>query len=221
MESKIKKRCLRTLPYFMFLLVLVASNIAVAQTAGEIFNQKKTQRRYLVEQLAALKVYSGYLKRGYTVARDGIGTIRSITDGEFTLHRDFLGSLKTISPAVKRNAKLSEILVMQIEVLATFSNLRKTKGLQPNDLEYVSEVKRRVVNDLEGYLDDLISLTTPSAYQMEDEERIARLNSLHANVLSTYQFSGSFAADVRMLGANRIKEQKSIYQLNQAYENDK
>lgn len=77
------------------------------------------------------------------------------------------------------------------------------------------------MNDLEGFLDDLISLTTPSAYEMVDEERIARLNSLHANVLSTYQFSGSFAADVKILGANRVKEQQSINHLNRAYENDK
>ncbi|WP_340378779.1 hypothetical protein [Daejeonella sp.] len=197
------------------------SNGAFAQTGDEIFNQNKTQRRYLIEQLAALKVYAGYLKKGYTVARDGIGTIRNISNGEFSLHRDFLGSLKAISPTVRRNPKLFEILTMQLEIIAIFSSLRKTQGLQAIDLEYVAEVKRRVVSDLDGYLDDLISLTTPTAYQMEDEERIARLNALHANVLDTFQFSGSFAADARTLGANRLKEQHSINQIKQAYENDR
>lgn len=219
MESIIKKHC-AALPCLAFLLAVAGANNAVAQTSAEIFNQKKTQRQYLVEQLAALKVYGGYLKKGYTIARDGIGTIRKIGNREFSLHRDFLGSLKTISPTLRRNTKLTEILTMQVEVLATFTKLGKTEGLQATDVAYVSEVKRRVVADLEGYLDDLINLMKPSAYQMVDEERIVRLNFLYNNMLSTYQFSGSFAADVRMLGANRVKEQHSINQLNRTYENN-
>lgn len=206
----------------LYIVACILVNLsATAQTSNEIFDQKKTQRRYMVEQLAALKVYAGYLKKGYTVARDGIGTVRKISDGEFSLHRDFIGSLKTISPVVRRNAKLAEILTMQVEILTTFSTLRKTPGLQATDLNYVLEVKKRVVDDLDEFLDELIKVTTPAAYQMEDEDRIARINTLHAKVVDAYQFSGSFAADVRTLGASRLKEQHSINQINQAYGNDK
>lgn len=206
----------------LLIVACIALNYsAVAQTSNEIFNQKKTQRQYLIEQVAALKVYAGYLKKGYNVAKDGIGTIRRIGDGEYSLHQDFIGSMKAVSPAVRKNARLTDILAMQIKILTTFSSLPKTSGLQAADLEYVASVKRRVVTDLEGYLDELIDLTTPAAYQMNEEHRIERLSELHAHVMDTFQFCGSFAADVRMLGASRIKEQHSVNQLNQAYENEK
>ncbi len=206
----------------LFIVACIALNFsAVAQTSNEIFNQKKTQRQYLIEQVAALKIYAGYLKKGYNVAKDGIGTIRRIGDGEYSLHQDFIGSMKAISPAVRKNARFAEILAMQIKILSTFSSLPKTPGLQAADLEYVASVKRHVVTDLERYLDQLILLTTPATYQMDEEHRIERLNELHANVMDTFQFCGSFATDVRMLGASRIKEQHSINQLNQAYENEK
>ncbi len=206
----------------LFIMGCIALNLsASAQTSNEIFNQKKTQRQYLIEQMAALKVYAGYMKKGYNIAKDGISTIQRIGNGEFSLHKDFIGSMIAISPAVRKNARFAEILAMQFKILTTFSSLPKTSGLQAADVEYVASVKRRVVTDLEGYLDQLILLTTPAAYQMDEEHRIERLNELHANVMDTFQFCGSFSADVRILGASRIKEQHSVNQLNQAYENEK
>ncbi len=206
----------------LFIIGCIALNLSVsAQTSNEIFNQKKTQRQYLIEQMAALKVYAGYMKKGYNIAKDGMSSIQRIGNGEFSLHKDFIGSMKAISPAVRKNARFAEILAMQIKILTTFSSLPKTSGLQAADLEYVASVKRRVVADLEEYLDQLILLTTPATYQMDEEHRIERLNELHASVMDTFQFCGSFAADVRMLGASRIKEQYSVNQLNQAYENEK
>ena len=173
----------------LFIIGCIALNLSVsAQTSNEIFNQKKTQRQYLIEQMAALKVYAGYMKKGYNIAKDGMSSIQRIGNGEFSLHKDFIGSMKAISPAVRKNARFAEILAMQIKILTTFSSLPKTSGLQAADLEYVASVKRRVVADLEEYLDQLILLTTPATYQMDEEHRIERLNELHASVMDTFQF---------------------------------
>ncbi len=48
---------------------------ANAQTWDEWFKQKKTQKKYLVQQIAALRVYLDYLKKGYTVVHNGLNTI--------------------------------------------------------------------------------------------------------------------------------------------------
>lgn len=50
--------------------------LAEAQTFDEWFRQKKTQKKYLVQQIAALKVYLGYLKEGYEIAQKGMGYSR-------------------------------------------------------------------------------------------------------------------------------------------------
>ena len=50
-------------------MVLCADNLS-AQTVAEWFRQKATQRKYLLQQIAALHVYSGYLSKGYSIAKD-------------------------------------------------------------------------------------------------------------------------------------------------------
>ena len=58
-------------------MVLCAENLT-AQTWAEWFRQKATQKKYLLQQIAALHVYSGYLSKGYSIAKDGLNTIKSI-----------------------------------------------------------------------------------------------------------------------------------------------
>ena len=40
-----------------------------AQTFAEWFQQKKTQKIYLLEQIAALQIYTGYLQKGLTASK--------------------------------------------------------------------------------------------------------------------------------------------------------
>ena len=54
-------------------MVLCAENL-FAQTLAEWVSQKVTQKKYLLQQIAALQVYSGYLSKGYSIAKDGLNT---------------------------------------------------------------------------------------------------------------------------------------------------
>ena len=51
------------------LLFLFVSMLLSAQTTAEWFNQKATQKKYLIQQIAALQVYIGYLQKGGTRIR--------------------------------------------------------------------------------------------------------------------------------------------------------
>src|SRR3954469_10258998 len=87
---------------------------ADAQTWDEWFKQKKTQKKYLVQQIAALRVYLDYLKKGYAVVHNGLNTIEHIKNGNFNLDRDFFSSLKNVNPAIKNTAKVADIIAFQI-----------------------------------------------------------------------------------------------------------
>lgn len=56
------------------------------QTFHEWFRQKKTQKKYLIQQIAALKVYLGYVQKGYSIAQKGLTTVSNIKKGNFDLH---------------------------------------------------------------------------------------------------------------------------------------
>ena len=55
----------------MFLLGMLATTTQ-AQTFAEWFKQKKTQKKYLVQQIAALQVYIGCLLYTSPSPRDGL-----------------------------------------------------------------------------------------------------------------------------------------------------
>src|SRR5438270_40913 len=86
---------------------------ADAQTFAEWFSQKSTKKKYLLQQIAALEAYGSVLKTGYNVAHHGLGTIGSFNNGEFQLHNAYYTNLKTVSPAVKNNVQVKEILQWQ------------------------------------------------------------------------------------------------------------
>lgn len=75
-----------------------------AQTWSEWFRQKKTQKKYLLQQIAALKVYIDYAEKGYKIACDGIHAVREIKRGDFNLHDNFL-SLYTKSIPPSKNTQ--------------------------------------------------------------------------------------------------------------------
>src|SRR5690349_20806460 len=91
------------------ILLLVLSPSVKSQTFSEWFRQNKTQKKYLLEQIAALEVYAGYLEKGYTIAKDGLNTIDKIRHGEFELHDKHFQSFKKVDPAIGSWRRLVEM----------------------------------------------------------------------------------------------------------------
>ncbi|MCH5688762.1 conjugal transfer protein TraI [Niabella sp. W65] len=61
----LKSERMKKILLFLLLVVSAGSNLQ-AQTFAEWFQQKKTQKKYLLQQIAALQVYIGYAKKATT-----------------------------------------------------------------------------------------------------------------------------------------------------------
>ena len=196
------------------LLLLAASGGLKAQTFAEWFQQKKTQKKYLIQQIAALQVYIGYAKKGYNIAKDGLNTIGGFTRGEFDLHGDFINSLKKVNPEIKRYAKVADIIALQVKIVQghtrTLRQLRQTGTFSGNELTYADRVFARLLDDCEKTLDELIAVTTDGKLEMKDDERMARIDKLYLEMQDKYTFSQSFGNEAQTLAALRKKEQQDI-----------
>ena len=82
------------------------SKSSFSQTTAEWTQQKKTQIKYLVQQIIAFQTYLIYVKKGYDIAHKGITTVQNIKNGEWNLHKDFFGSLKMVNPSIEKYAKV-------------------------------------------------------------------------------------------------------------------
>lgn len=191
-----------------------------AQTFAEFFKQKKTQKRYLLQQIAALKVYLGYAKKGYELVGSGLSTVRDITNGEFSLHNAFISSLKKVSPFVRSNAKVAEIIACQLGIMRAFDIGERDK-LPVSSQLYVQDVKAHLLDECFKDLEELLLVVTAGKVEMSDSDRLERLDKVYLSMMDKYSFALDFSAQVKLLIAGGTSEELSINYLKRLYENDK
>lgn len=200
---------------FLFVLLLnVIVSPVQAQTFEEWFQQKKTQKKYLVQQIAALQVYIGYTKKGYKIAQEGLTTIGGFTRGELNLHTDFFNSLSTVHPEIRQSPKARAIVSLQRQIVReynrTYSALGKTKAFTDDEMDYMEGVYRRLLEDCDRNLDELKDLITDDKLQMKDDERLERIERLYLDMQDKYTFEKSFGNEALVLATARKQEQKDI-----------
>lgn len=200
----------------MVIIFLIAglSLSSQAQTWGEWFNQKNTQKKYLLEQIAALQVYVGYVQKGYGIAKDGLHLIGDIKNGDFSLHDNYFNSLKNVNPVVKKYPRVDDILSIQDEIIKMVQRARKELPLMQafsnDELSFINKVYDRLVSDCSGTLNDLEMVATSGKLEMKDDERISRIDTLCDQSAAQFAFAKGFTQDAVVLAKRRLGEQKEI-----------
>ncbi|MEJ7558120.1 MAG: hypothetical protein WKF66_07395 [Pedobacter sp.] len=203
-----------------FLLLIFFTQAIYAQTWDESFNQKKTQIKYLGEQLAALKLYAGYMKKGYEIVGNGVHTVKDIKNGEFTLHQRFFNSLENINPAIRNSNKIADIISSQLAINKSFKLIKGNNNLSDSNLEYITRVKNQVQEECNRDLEELLLVITSGKIEMEDDERIKRLEKIYNSMLDKSAFAQSFCNEVFLLIRQKENEQRSINVIRDYYEKD-
>lgn len=193
----------------LFLLLLCSQGLS-GQNREEWLNQKKTQEKYLKQQISALQVYIDFVKMGYKIVNKGLSTVEHIKKGDFNLHLDFLSSFKNINPKLKRYAKLADIIAYQRRIIKLTNEMlkgaRETGQFTSNELGYCSMV---IDNLLESSLDNiemLLTIITTNEVSMKDDERIKRIDALYADMQDKYSFVTSFSEEMGLLAVQRMGE---------------
>ena len=195
----------------LFFIVMLAAHITAAQTYDEWFRQKKTQVKYLTEQIAALQVYAGFVENGYKIAKDGLDAIHAIKQGDFSLHSNYFSSLTNVSPAVKSYSKIADIVALQISIVQNCKRQKKSMNqshqFSKNELLYAVRVLDNELDGCAGIIDELTVLITDRLLQMKDDERVRRIDQLYDRMKERAAFVQHFGNDNNILAVQRIKDQ--------------
>lgn len=196
---------------------LLLSISTEAQTFNEWFRQKKTQRNYLIRQIALLRVYLGYLKEGYEIADRGLTTINNIKNGDFNLHRDFFGSLTNVNPHIANSAKVADILTFQIHIVQNLKRVndfcKSNKQFTPEEMRYVTAVYTNMIALVNASMAELFMVVQPDQTQMKDDERLTRIQCLYDESRDRHAFTQSFDDDLRLIAAERQRDSRSLEQV--------
>jgi hypothetical protein len=194
--------------------ILFLSTFLKAQTLAELTRQKKTQIKYLLEQIAANKIYIEYLQKGFGIAQKGLNTIQNFKKGDFDLHRDFIGSLSKVNPKIKSYGKVADIIAYQLLIVKNAKNVIKSlqEGNQFSleELDYSKAVFERLLDDCLKSMDKLFLIITPGELKMKDDERIKNIDQLYLDMQNKYAFCQSFSDECSLLAMQRISNQIEI-----------
>ncbi|RZK13141.1 MAG: hypothetical protein EOO46_00485 [Flavobacterium sp.] len=199
------------------LLFSIGISNSYGQNWNEIFRQKKTQQKYLLQQIAALEVYAGYLKKGYGIVNGGLQTIRDFSNGEFSLHNAFISGLKKVSPAIRNDVRVVEIIEMQVNIGRAFGGLKSNPNLSISNQLYIQNVRENLWEESLKDLEELLMVITSGKVDMSDDERIERLNKVYFSMRDKSAFTQNFISEISLFTRQKEMEKRSIEQSRNSY----
>jgi hypothetical protein len=198
---------------FLVVLILIC-NSANAQTWEEWFQQKETQKKYLLQQIAALEVYYDYAKKGYDVASKGLGIIQQIKNGDFDLHQEFFNSLRRVNPAIANWSRVGEIINLQINIVKRVKEsndfLKQSSEFTKQERDYFFGVLKKIAEESVADIDELIVIITADGLVMKDDERIKRIEMLYGGMGGRLEALLAFQSEIKLLEMRRMQEKKGI-----------
>lgn len=196
------------------ILILLNNLYSNAQTLAEWTQQKKTQIKYLQQQIVGLQVYIGYLQKGYKIARERLGVINDIKKGDFNLHNGYFNSLKEINPIVKKYFRITDIISLQLRILKTckrtIETTKENQWFTSKEVSYIQEVFTKLLTEASGDIHQLITVITPNKFIMKDNERLTHIIHIYDDMVDKQTFVENFSNGVNVLAMQRLKESEDV-----------
>jgi hypothetical protein len=194
----------------------------IAQDEAVSADDNARQLQYYLQQIAANAQMIKLIRDGIQIAKFGLNAIYTIKNKEFNLHDLFFKALKAINPKIKGLGTVADILEKEANIITRyktfFKRIKDSGQFTVAELDYMTRVYERLVDDAVSTLDELIKLISADNYQMSDDERIDRVNSLAADINSSYQFVQHFSHDALALAILRLQEKKEIDESRKIFE---
>lgn len=194
----------------ILLILAFVSPSVFGQNTEEWLNQKKTQEKYLRQQIAALQIYTGYARTGYKIVNKGLTTIKRLKEGDLHLQRDFISSFKKVNPAIKGYVKVADIIAYQLRIIKQTKEMLKgvkdAGKFSATELEYCSFVVQNLLHSSFDTIEELLATITTGELDMKDDERIKRIDQLYADMQDKYSFVSSFSEEMGLLTVQRMRE---------------
>jgi hypothetical protein len=209
------KICLFSLLLF---LILLKSN---GQTVNEWINQKSTQKQYLVQQIAALQEYIGYVSKGYQIARKGLNTIGDIKKGHMDIDKIYFSSLELINPKIVHTQKASRTSQVYESIKKNYKSsikrLNECKEYSTAEMIYLKKVLDENISECSDLMATRQVLLSSGELKMSDDERMQKISGIYDEMLDRYAFQKSFSNDIVMISNLRKKEQTEVSSVERFY----
>ena len=163
-----------------------------------------------IEKLAQFKQILKDMKKGYEILSGGYNTVKDLSEGNFNLHETFLDALMQVSPTVKNYRRIGDIVNYQVllvkEYKSAFSRFRDSENFNAEEIAYFERVYDNLFKQSLRNLDELTSVITANKMRMSDDERLAAIDKIYADMQDKLLFLRNFNNNTAVLDLQRAKE---------------
>nr|WP_314896888.1 TerB family tellurite resistance protein [uncultured Flavobacterium sp.] len=174
-----------------------------------------------IEKLAQFRQILKDMKKGYEILNGGYNTVKKLSQGNFSLHETFLDALMQVSPTVRNYKRVGDIINYQVllvkEYKAAFDRFRNSGNFNPDEIAYLERVYNNLFKQSLRNLDELASVVTANKLRMSDDERLAAIDKIYADMQDKLLFLRSFNNNTSVLAIQRAKERNDVNAMRNIY----
>jgi hypothetical protein len=167
-----------------------------------------------IEKLLQLKDILSDLYKGYEILTTGYNAIKSISEGNFNLHKAFLDGLLAVSPAVQKYERVIDIINDQASIVSeykmAYNIFKQDKHFSPDELVYLSNVYNNLISGSEKNLTNLLNIMTASKLRMSDAERLHAIDGIYSDTHDQLSFLRAFNSKTAALSLDLNKQQNDL-----------
>jgi len=188
---------------FVMILLFVCANVKA--------QSYELERLILdIEKLAQMKNILSDLYKGYEILNTGYNTIKSISEGNFNLHKAFLDGLLAVSPAVRNYQHALDIIDYESRIVAEYKSalrrFQQDKHFNPDEISYMINVYNSLISGTLTNLSNLLNVLTANKLRMSDHERMHAIDAIYDDTKDKYLFLRQFNSSTTILAVQRAAE---------------
>jgi len=192
--------------------LLYAALLLPVQASAQM--QELQQLALNIEKLAQFRSILKQMKHGYEILTKGYNTVRDLSQGNFSLHQAFLDALMQVSPAVRNYRRVGDIIDYQITLVREYQAAQSkftTSGLfNGQELSYLEGVYDNLFEQSLRNLDELTDVLTANKLRMSDDERLAAIDRIYADMQDKLLFLRAYNNEATLLGVQRAREANDV-----------
>ena len=206
----------------LIVLIMLVGLLFPSRVAAQ--SQEMQQLILNIEKLAQFKQILTDMKKGYQILNGGYNVVKDLSKGNFSLHETFLDALMQVSPTVRKYKRVGDIIHYQVllvkEYKAAFNRFRNSSNFNPEEITYLEKVYSKLFKESIRNLDELTSVISANTLRMSDDERLAAIDKVYADMQDKLSFLRNFNNNTSVIGIQRTKERndinamRSIYKIN-------
>ena len=203
----------------LIVLIVLVGLLFPSRVAAQ--SQEMQQLILNIEKLAQFKQILTDMKKGYQILNGGYNVVKDLSKGNFSLHETFLDALMQISPTVRKYKRVGDIIHYQVllvkEYKAAFNRFRNSGNFNPEEIAYLEKVYSKLFKESIRNLDELNSVISANTLRMSDDERLAAIDKVYADMQDKLSFLRNFNNNTSVLGIQRTKERNDINSMRSIY----